>query len=53
MITEYQPDTDSFCIRSRSGTPMLWTDAEGMRTLLETAQYAVAKRFELTGRTTL
>ena len=51
MIAEYYGELDMFRIMT-SDTDYIITPDQ-MRELMETGQYAVAKRFELTGRITV
>ena len=50
-ILEYDPETDKFDLSTGSETRRL--DPYDMRTLMETGQYAVALRMELTRQATL
>jgi len=51
MIAEYDPETDGFCITRDGETINI--DPNEMRILMETGQFAIAKRFEMTGRITV
>jgi len=53
MITEYIESSDSFVICSRTGTPVLFVDADAMQSLLESAQLSVANRLAIKRKATI
>ena len=53
MIAEYGADDDSFTLIFDGGIPPVVINPHEMRELIETAQYAVAQRYEAIGEFTV